>query len=85
MSCGVGGRRGLDLAWLWLWCRLAPVAPIRLLAWELPYALSAAVKSKQTTNKHPAGRALYANVNIYLAFAGSGAVVNASLHAFISS
>ena len=28
MSCGVGGRCGLDLAFLWLWCRLAAVAPI---------------------------------------------------------
>ena len=22
MSCGVGCRRGSNLAWLWLWCRL---------------------------------------------------------------
>ena len=28
-------------------CRLAAVAPIRPLAWELPYALSVALKSKQ--------------------------------------
>ena len=27
-----------DLALLELWCRPAAVAPIRLLAWELPYA-----------------------------------------------
>ena len=24
----------LDLVWLWLWCRPAATAPIRLLAWE---------------------------------------------------
>ena len=36
MSCGVGHRRGLDLTLLWLWCRLAAVAPIRPLAWEPP-------------------------------------------------
>ena len=38
-----------DLTLLWLWCRLAAVAPIRPLAWEPPYALGAALKSK--TNK----------------------------------
>ena len=27
VSCGVGGRHGLDLALLWLWCR--PAAPIQ--------------------------------------------------------
>ena len=37
-----------DLALLWLWCRLAAVAQIRPLAWELPYAMGAALKSKQT-------------------------------------
>ena len=49
MSCGVGGRCGLDLVLLWLWCRQASAAPIRPLAWELPYAVGAALKSK--TNK----------------------------------
>ena len=46
MSCGVGCRCGseLVLVLLWLWHRLAAVAPIRPLAWELPYAEGAAVK-----------------------------------------
>ena len=51
MSCGSGGRRGLDLAllwlWLWLWCRLAAIAPIGPLAQELPYAASAALKKQK--------------------------------------
>ena len=34
-----------DLAWLWLWRGLAPAAPIRPLAWELPSAAGAALKS----------------------------------------
>ena len=38
MSCGVGRRCGLDLALLWLCCRLAAAAPIGPLAWEPPYA-----------------------------------------------
>ena len=35
-----------DLALLWLWCRPAPAAPIRPLAWELPYTVSVALKRK---------------------------------------
>ena len=46
MSSGVGRRRGSDLAGLWLWCRLAAVAPICPLAWGPPYAAGAALKKK---------------------------------------
>ena len=42
MSCGVGCRRGLDPMLLWLWRRLAAIAPIRPLAWEPPYAAKVA-------------------------------------------
>ena len=64
MSCGVGHRHGSDLALLWLWHRLAAAAPIRPLAWELPYATSAALeknqkpKTKQTGNGYE-GHKLY--------------------------
>ena len=44
MSCGVGRRHGLDPTLLWLWSRPAVTAPIRLLAWELPYATGEALK-----------------------------------------
>ena len=44
---GIGGRRNLDLALLWLWRRLAPTALIRPLAWELPYASSVGLKKKK--------------------------------------
>ena len=47
MSCGVGRRRGSDLALLWLWPRPAAVAPIRPLAWELPRAAGAAPKKQK--------------------------------------
>ena len=47
MSCGVGHTCGLDLALLWLWCRLAAVAPIRPLAWEPPYATGTALKRQK--------------------------------------
>ena len=43
----IGRRHGLDPALLWLWCRLAPVASIQPLAWELPYATSMALKRRR--------------------------------------
>ena len=51
MSCGVGRRRGLDLALLWLWRRPAAVALIRSLAFKPPCAMGAALKSKNKINK----------------------------------
>ena len=51
MSCGVGCRPSWDPALLWLWCKLAAVAPIQPLAWELPYAVGAALKRPKQTNK----------------------------------
>ena len=48
MSYGVGLRHGLDLALLWLWCKLAAMALILSLAWELPYAVDAALKRQKT-------------------------------------
>ena len=37
-------RRGSHPKLLWLWCRLAATAPIRPLAWELPYAEGTTLK-----------------------------------------
>ena len=48
MSCGVGCRRSLGPTLLWLWRRLAATAPIRPLAWELPYAKGAAQEIAKT-------------------------------------
>ena len=42
VSCGVGCRLGSDPELLWLWRRPVATAPIRPLAWELPYAMGAA-------------------------------------------
>ena len=50
MNCGVGHRRGLDLALLWLWHRPAAVAPIRPLSWEPPYATGAALKKRKAND-----------------------------------
>ena len=52
MSCGLGRRYSSDLALLWLWHRLAATAPIRPLAWELPYTTSAALKRQKTKKKN---------------------------------
>ena len=51
MSCGVGRRRGSDLVLLWLWYRPAATALIRLLAWEPPYAVGAALKGQKRQKK----------------------------------
>ena len=51
MSCGVGQRRGSDLALLWLWCRPVARAPIRPLAWEPPYAMGVALKRQKDQKK----------------------------------
>ena len=48
MSCGVGRRHGSDLTLLH---RLAVTAPIRPLAWEPPYAVGVAPKSKKKKKK----------------------------------
>ena len=47
MSCGVGCRCGSDLVFLWLWYRLAAVAPIQPLAWEPPCVMHVALKSQK--------------------------------------
>ena len=51
MSCGAGHRHSLDPLLLWLWCRPVAVAPIQPLAWEPPYAASAALKTPQKKRK----------------------------------
>ena len=48
---GVRHRRGSDPALLWLWCRLAAVAPIRPLTWELPCAMGSALKRKNKNKR----------------------------------
>ena len=61
MSCGVGCRRGSDPALLWLWLRPAATALIRPLAWEPPYAVSAALEKtkRQKDQKNPKKPGLY--------------------------
>ena len=47
VNCGVGHIHGLDPSLLWQWCRVAAVAPIRPLAWELPHVMGVALKSQK--------------------------------------
>ena len=51
MRCGVGHRRGSDLALLCLWRRPAATAPIKPLAWEPPYVMGAALKKTDQKKK----------------------------------
>ena len=39
-----------EFALLWLWCRLAAAALIHPLAWEIPYAVGAALKRQKKKN-----------------------------------
>ena len=48
---GIGHRCSLDPAWLWLWCGPTAAAPIRPLAWELPYAAGEGLKRKNKKNR----------------------------------
>ena len=49
-SCSVDCRCSSDPALLWLWCSPAAAAPIRSLAWELPYAPGKALKRAKNKN-----------------------------------
>ena len=51
MNCGVVHRRGSDPALLWPWCRPVAIVLIRPLAWELPYAMGMALKSRKKKKK----------------------------------
>ena len=51
MSSGVGHRRSLNLALLWLWHRPAATAPIGPLAWEPPYAAGAGLEKTKKKKK----------------------------------
>ena len=51
MRCGVGHRRGSDLALLWLWRRPVATALIRPLAWEPPYAIGVALEKAKRQKK----------------------------------
>ena len=52
MSCGVGRRCGSGPELLWLWRRLAAVARIRPLAWELPMPQVMVLKRQKKKKKH---------------------------------
>ena len=56
VSCGVGRRRGVDLALLWLWCRRAATAPNGPLAWKAPHAVGVALEMAKKKKKDFIGK-----------------------------
>ena len=66
MSCGVGQRHSLDPVLLWLWCRVAAVAPIQPLAWEPPYAAGAALEKDKKKRKKIKNMYIYSKFNSIL-------------------
>ena len=63
MSCGVGCRRGWDLALLW--CRLVATAPIGPLAWEPPHATGTALERTKKKKKKKVGTKQRVGKNIH--------------------
>ena len=51
MSCAIGHRCSSDPLLLWLWHRMAAVAPIQPLAWEFPYAMPVLPAARQKKKK----------------------------------
>ena len=94
MTCGVSHRQGSDLVLLWLWHRLAAVAPIRLLAWELPHAKGLALKRHPPPKKKegkenqtpPENAVLYFHISRPLCGPASGKKLNGrtSTHTIMS-
>ena len=68
MSCGVGCRHGSNPTLLWLWYRPAAVAPIRPLAWELPYAIGATPPPKKTKRNKTKQKNLHKLINAFIDF-----------------
>ena len=66
MSFGVGCRLGLDPSLLWLWRRPVATPPIRPLAWEPSYAVTAAQEMAKRQKKKKKKRLLYTKAKIYV-------------------
>ena len=74
----------MDLALLWLQCRLAAAALIRPLAWELPYAMSVTLKRQKKKKVDEPRRQNESGVrsalNVDLPWAGTGLLASGSPH-----
>ena len=53
VSCSIGCRHGSDPLLLWLIYRPAAIALILPLAWEIPYPVSAVLKTTTTNKQKP--------------------------------
>ena len=66
MSCGIGHRRGMGPALLWLWCGPAAAALIGPLAWEPPHATGMALeKAKRHKRKNTIVELYYLIVQLH--------------------
>ena len=75
MSCGVGRRRGSDLALLWLWHRPAATPLNRPLAWESPYAAGVALKRQKIKKRKKEMVQIDRYQNINSSYMGYGLMV----------
>ena len=51
VSCDVGRQPGSDPGLLWLWCRPMAIAPVGPPAWEVTYAMGAALERQKKKKK----------------------------------
>ena len=71
----MGCKCGRDPTLLWLWCRLAAIAPIRPLAWEHPYAMGTVFKKKKNATLVFSHHTLTKCINIVFAKTSPSATV----------
>ena len=83
MSCGVGCRCSSDPALLRLWCRLAATAPIGPLAWEPPFAMSAAQEKTKKDQKKIFQIYFHNNASEYFFCLASLKFFNVQGHAYL--
>ena len=81
MSCGVGHRCGWNPVLLWLWHRPVPIALIRPLAWESPYAAAAAQEMAKQTNKKRLYIYIYIYTHTYIYLKSRGSTMN-NIHTY---
>ena len=82
MGCGVDRKRSSDPALLCLWRRPEATAPIRLLAWEPPYAMGRALEKAKRPKKEKKKRrkVKYDLLVPWISSENLGAKVTASLN-----
>ena len=81
MNYGVGCRLSPNPMLLWLWHKSAAPAPVRPLAWELPYAAGTALKRQKKKIKwqFPGKQVSFLPFSTYVSVAGTSKTLQGAL------